>query len=75
MTNQSDNKSPKWTSWLSCPPQLQAPVLLTYGPSEHVPVIVVHPREIRAEANAMGLVWRPSGLYRQEFFDVSGRWI
>ncbi len=76
MTNQSDNKT--WQRWVDSPPCLREPILLSYGDCREITVMMtaeelaVCCRGLRTDPD---LYWTPSGIYREEQFRCSGRWV
>ena len=64
-----------WISWRDMPPQLQEPILVSHWPREEgSQVVMLDTPKINRAANAWGLFWLPSGLYREEFWRVTGEW-
>lgn len=67
-----------WRSWIEHPPQIPwAPVIITNRthskPIDEFPVIMCK-NLIPPEFNIANLAWCPTGIYREEFYQVTGRW-
>ncbi len=66
MTDSSKLPVGEWRKWNDAPPQIPwAPIWVTWqGHTPHIDRVV----HIKADW------WRPTGIYREEYFSVCGKW-
>lgn len=65
-----------WRNWKDEPPQIPwAPVICWCGNSDCNGWCssISYKHEVE-EQDGQRIVWRPTGIYREEFYQVTGRW-
>jgi len=63
-----------WRSWIDSPPQIPWAPVETWNPAHDTGGILCR-WDMRPEFNIANLLWRPTGIYREEFWQTTGRWI
>lgn len=63
-----------WRSWIDSPPQIPWAPVEMWNPAWDTSGVICK-QDMRPEFNIANLMWRPTGIYREEFWQTTGRWI
>lgn len=63
-----------WYSWIDGPPQIGSAFIELWRESWETPSLIRRDG-MSPFANVYGLFWRPTGIYREEYYSVTGQWI
>lgn len=63
-----------WRNWVTDPPQIpHVPIEIAHADCKNTVVTTL--REMSLAAEWSKLQWRPTGIYREEFWQTTGRWL
>jgi hypothetical protein len=65
-----------WRFWDESPPQIPWAPVETWNPAvSHHPFGIISKRDMHQGFSVGNLLWRPTGIYREEFWQTTGEWL